>query len=133
MDRRNAMKRLGAGGVASVVAGTGLEGALLRQPVPSSQEAKVREREAERRLRRISLREYQDRVHGAWLGGIAGTLFGMPFEGKPQNVMARLDRFLSSYVYAPVDDDYYYEMVALYGFERHGIGMTVEQLGQMWK
>ena len=32
-----------------------------------------------------------------------------------------------------MDDDYYYEMVALYGFERHGIGMTVEQLGEMWK
>ncbi len=65
MDRRSAMKRLGAGGVASVVAGPGLEGALLRQAVPSSQEGKISEREAERRLRRISLREYQDRVHGA--------------------------------------------------------------------
>ncbi len=131
MNRRNAMKRLGAGGVTSIVAGAGLEGALLRQTVPSSGEAKLRERE--RLVRRISLQEYQDRVHGAWLGGIAGTLFGMPFEGKPQNVMARLDRFLHSYTYAPVDDDYYYEMVALYGFERHGISMTVEQLGEMWK
>ncbi len=134
MNRRNAMKRLGAGGVASVVARTGLEGALFSQTVPSREEAEVREPQAAGpRFRRISLREYQNRVHGAWLGGIAGTLFGMPFEGKPQNVMARLDHFLHSYTYAPVDDDYYYEMVALYGFERHGIGMSVEQLGEMWK
>jgi len=128
------MKCLGAGGAASVVAGTGLEGALFVQTAPSREQAEVREPQgAGPRFRRISSREFQDRVQGAWLGGIAGTLFGMPFEGKPQNVMARLDHFLQSYRYAPVDDDYYYEMVALYGFERHGIGMSVEQLGEMWK
>jgi hypothetical protein len=34
--------------------------------------------------------------------------------------------------YAPVDDDYYYEMVAVRAFEKYGIGLTVEQLGQQW-
>jgi len=34
--------------------------------------------------------------------------------------------------YAPVDDDYYYEMVRLRAFEKYGIGLTVEQLGQQW-
>jgi hypothetical protein len=34
--------------------------------------------------------------------------------------------------YAPVDDDYYYEMVAIRAFEKYGIGLTVEQLGQQW-
>jgi hypothetical protein len=35
--------------------------------------------------------------------------------------------------YAPVDDDYYYEMVAIRAFEKYGIGLTVEQLGQRFK
>jgi hypothetical protein len=85
------------------------------------------------RVREISLAEYKNRVYGAWLGGIVGTLFGFPFEGQAKNVVGRLDRYLRTYNCAPVDDDYYYEMVALYGFERHGIEMTVEQLGEMWK
>jgi hypothetical protein len=34
--------------------------------------------------------------------------------------------------YAPVDDDYYYEMVAIRAFEKYGIGLTVQQLGQQW-
>jgi hypothetical protein len=32
--------------------------------------------------RAIALAEYRDRVHGAWLGQIAGAVFGWPFEGK---------------------------------------------------
>ena len=34
--------------------------------------------------------------------------------------------------YAPVDDDYYYEMVALRAFEKYGIELTVQELGQQW-
>jgi hypothetical protein len=34
--------------------------------------------------------------------------------------------------YAPVDDDYYYEMVAIRAFEKYGIHLTVEQLGAQW-
>ena len=33
----------------------------------------------------------------------------------------------------PVDDDWYYEMVAVRAFERFGISMTVAQLGEQWK
>jgi hypothetical protein len=33
---------------------------------------------------------------------------------------------------APVDDDYYYEMVALRAFEKYGIKLTVQELGQQW-
>src|SRR5579863_4550111 len=43
MNRRSAMKCLGAGGAASVVAGTGLEGALFVQTAPSREQAEVRE------------------------------------------------------------------------------------------
>lgn len=82
--------------------------------------------------RRLPLAEYRDKVRGAWTGQIAGAIYGWPFEGKARS-SADLDHYLKSYTFAPVDDDYFYEMVALYGFERFGTGMTVEQLGAMWK
>ena len=34
--------------------------------------------------------------------------------------------------YARTDDDYYYEMVANSAFEKYGINLTVEQLGNQW-
>ncbi len=82
--------------------------------------------------RRISVAEYRDKVYGAWAGQIVGASYGFNFEGKTRNVI-QLDHFIDHYDKAIVDDDYYYEMVALYGFERCGLNMTVEQLGDMWK
>ncbi len=82
--------------------------------------------------RAISRETYHDKVLGAWTGQIVGAIFGWPFEGKPANVKT-VDHYLKPYSFAPVDDDYYYEMIALYGFERFGTGMTVEQLGDVWK
>ena len=81
--------------------------------------------------RRISLQDYRDKVYGAWIGQIIGASYGFNFEGKARNAID-LDHFLNHYDTAIVDDDYYYEMVALYGFERFGLNMTVEQLGNMW-
>ena len=82
--------------------------------------------------RRIKVAEYRDKVDGAWAGQIVGASYGFNFEGQVRNVI-ELDHFINHYDNAVVDDDYYYEMVALYGFERFGINMTVEQLGDMWK
>ena len=82
--------------------------------------------------RRLTLDSYRDKVYGAWIGQIIGASYGFNFEGKARNAI-ELDHFLNHYDTAIVDDDYYYEMVALYGFERHGLNMTVEQLGDMWK
>jgi hypothetical protein len=82
--------------------------------------------------RKIALSEYRDKVYGAWIGQIIGASYGFNFEGKARNVI-QLDHYLNHYEAALVDDDYYYEMVALYGFERYGLGMSVAQLGEMWK
>ena len=90
--------------------------------------------------RTIALDAYRDKVYGAWIGQITGATFGFTFEGTVRNVV-QLDHYYGNHFsygpshvsYALVDDDYYYEMVALYGFERFGVGMTVEQLGEMWK
>src|SRR5258706_6270607 len=82
--------------------------------------------------RRMSVAEYRDKVYGAWAGQIVGASYGFAFEGKARNTI-ELNHYIDRYEAALVDDDYDYEMVALYGFERLGIDMTVEQLGEMWK
>lgn len=136
MNRRRFINYLGTGGLASCASAVDATahgdkpirreaGMNFGAPVPAMAEGA--------RVRRISLQDYRQRVYGAWAGSIVGTIFGFPFEGQRANVNEHLDHFLDSYTCAPVDDDYYYEMVALYGFERHGVGMTVEQLGEMWK
>ncbi len=87
---------------------------------------------------RLSKAEYRDRVEAAWLGQVVGMLVGFPFEHEAASVVRvegitkRHEGTPVRWDAAPVDDDWYYEMVALNGFEKHGIGMTVEQLGEQW-
>lgn len=76
--------------------------------------------------------DYEDRVRAAWYGQIAGTLMGFQFEHKAAAV-APVTRIPERYKFTPVDDDWYYEMVAVRAFEKHGIQMTAEQLGEQWK
>jgi ADP-ribosylglycohydrolase len=75
--------------------------------------------------------DYEDRVHAAWLGQIIGVLVTLPYEHNVSSVLP-LTAFPKPYTSAIVDDDWYYEMVAVRGFEAHGPGMTVDQLGQLW-
>lgn len=128
MNRRNFINYLGAGGIASMTASASAR-AIIGDP---GAEPERTSRPGMAGHRRISLAGYQSRVYGAWLGKIVGAIFGWPFEGQKKNVVPDLARYLRPYTYAPVDDDYFYEMVAMYGFERHGIRMTVEQLGETW-
>lgn len=83
---------------------------------------------------RLSVADYEDRVRGAWLGQIIGALIGFQFEGMvASSPLVWVDRFPKPYQSAPVDDDYYYELVALRAFEKYGIDMTLDQLGEQWK
>jgi hypothetical protein len=75
--------------------------------------------------------EYLDRVHAIWLAQMIGQRTGGRFEHKPASVLP-VTPMSKVPGYAPVDDDYYYEMVALRAFEKYGIGLTVQQLGQQW-
>ncbi len=91
----------------------------------------------------MSVAEYQNRVHGAWLGQIIGTLLGFRYEGQvsssPQVLVdafteeggARVREVMEK-KHGVVDDDWYYELVALRAFEKYGIDMTLDQLGEQW-
>jgi len=80
----------------------------------------------------MSAAEYEDRVRASWYGQIAATLMGFAFEHRAA-ATAMVDKIPDRFTVMPVDDDWYYEMVAVRAFERFGINMTAAQLGEQWK
>jgi ADP-ribosylglycohydrolase len=79
----------------------------------------------------LSHSEYFDRVQAIWMAQMIGQYTGVLFEHRTASALPQTPiRHMPGY--APVDDDYYYEMVAIRAFEKYGIGLTVEQLGQQW-
>lgn len=79
----------------------------------------------------ISRAKYLDRVRAIWTGQMIGQWTGELFEHKVASSLNNTPLYRSK-GYAPVDDDYYYEMVAIRAFEKYGIHLTVEQLGSQW-
>lgn len=79
----------------------------------------------------LSIEEYTDKVHAIWLGQMLGAIMGWPFEHKQASTLW-IDTLSSKYHSVPVDDDWYYEMVALRAFEKYGINMSAEDLGKQW-
>jgi hypothetical protein len=79
---------------------------------------------------------YADRIHAAWMGQVLGMLLGYPFEHR-QGAVVEVNRLPETFRgrrldFVPIDDDWYYEIVALRAFEKYGIGLTAGQLGRQW-
>lgn len=79
----------------------------------------------------LSRADYLDRVQAIWTAQMIAQFTGLRFEHQvasavPVTPMSHMPG------YAPVDDDYYYEMVAVRAFEKYGPGLTVAQLGEQW-
>jgi hypothetical protein len=83
-------------------------------------------------LLRISRAEYTDRVHAVWCSQMIAVMLAWPFEHQTAAAVW-IDQFPKEYTVTPVDDDWYYEMCAVRGFEKYGVHMTVEQLGEQWR
>ncbi len=81
---------------------------------------------------KMSRAEYIDRVHAIWIAQMAGVNMGYPFEHKTASTqwISELPKPPKLYT---VDDDWYYELAAIRAFEKYGIDLTVQQLGQQWK
>ena len=73
---------------------------------------------------RLTTADYQDRVQAAWAAEIMAVLLAWPHEHKISS-RGWLSEYPKTYKAAPVDDDWYYEMVALRGFEKYGLQMTL--------
>ena len=79
----------------------------------------------------MSVKEYTDKTHAIWLAQMLGAMMGWPFEHKPASTQW-IESLPQKYHSVPVDDDWYYEMVAIRAFEKYGINMSVEDLGKQW-
>ena len=79
----------------------------------------------------LSHAEYLDRVQAIWTAQMVAQLTGLRFEHQTASVLKETP-LSHPPGHAPVDDDYYYEMVAIRAFEKYGIGLTVQQLGRQW-
>jgi hypothetical protein len=79
----------------------------------------------------LTTRDYQDRVHAIWIGQMAAATMAFQFE---HNTASRqwITDYPSPMKFATADDDWYYEMAAIRGFEKYGINMSVQQLGKQW-
>lgn len=81
---------------------------------------------------KLSIGDYEDRVQAVWVAQMAAAIMGFQFEHNTASV-EWVDQFPEPLSSAPVDDDWYYEMAAIRAFEKYGIDLTVQQLGQQWK
>jgi len=79
----------------------------------------------------LSRAEYLDRVQAIWTAQMIAQMTGVRFEHQQASTLPETP-MTHPPGYAPVDDDYYYEMVAVRAFEKYGLGLTVEQLGRQW-
>jgi hypothetical protein len=79
----------------------------------------------------LSRSQYLDRAKAIWIGQMIGQWTGLQFEHKVASVLETTP-FRPLPGHAPIDDDYYYEMVAIRAFEKYGISLSVEELGQQW-
>lgn len=79
----------------------------------------------------MSHAEYLDRVQAVWTAQMIAQRTGGRFEHQTASTLP-ITPLSHLPGYAPVDDDYYYEMVAVRAFEKYGIALTVQQLGQQW-
>src|SRR5882757_5898144 len=79
----------------------------------------------------MSQSEYLDRVNAIWMGQMIGQLTGLRFEHRTASVLSNTP-WVHGKGFAETDDDYYYEMVAVRAFEKYGINLTTEQLGDQW-
>jgi hypothetical protein len=111
--------------ILSAVAGSQVErkGVVSGEEAPSTATAPVLS---------LSRADYEDRVQAIWVSQIVAVILGWPFEHQTASTQW-IDQFATPYAVAPIDDDWYYEMCAVRGFEKYGIHMTAAQLGEQWK
>ncbi len=89
-------------------------------------------------VNRLPRAEYLDKIRAVWHAQIISVNMGWQFEHKQasvkwvENYPARQLEDLQKNGAAPLDDDWYYEMAALRAFQKHGIDLSVQELGRQW-
>jgi hypothetical protein len=84
-------------------------------------------------VRRISLKEYRDKMKGGWVGQMAGVTWGAPTEFKFKDQIIPVEKIP---VWRPAmindafnQDDLYVEMTFLRTLEQYGLNVSIRQAG----
>lgn len=104
---------------------------LLATSLFAQQQKSFAKKEAQPSTFKLSQADYKDRVHAIWASQIISFIMAIKFENN-EKAVKWVDKMPKPIEYAPVDDDYYYEMITIKAFEKYGANMTVEQLGDQW-
>ena len=88
-------------------------------------------------MKKITVKNYYNRVYGSWLGRVVGDFVGAPVEFRPVIDM-RTKYGEITYYPEPIDldyvnDDEMYEICALIALEKNGINLTSQDIAQEWK
>ncbi|HOW71844.1 MAG TPA: ADP-ribosylglycohydrolase family protein [Phycisphaerae bacterium] len=83
--------------------------------------------------RRLSVKEYRDKMKGGWIGQIAGVCWGAPTEFKftdkiiPEEAMPKWTPDMINNAFG--QDDLYVEMTFLRSMEQYGLDVSIRQAG----
>jgi hypothetical protein len=83
-------------------------------------------------VRRISVKDYRDKMKGGWIGQMVGVSWGAPTEGRFRQIMpaAKMPPFRDTLVNEAFgQDDLYVEMTFLRSLEEHGFDVSPRQAG----
>ena len=87
-------------------------------------------------MKEITSDDYYNRVHGSWIGRVAGDFVGAPVEFVPYSIIKEKYGNITDYPEPinldEVNDDEMYEICALVALEKHGINLTAKDIAQEW-
>jgi ADP-ribosylglycohydrolase len=87
-------------------------------------------------MKEITSDDYYNRVHGSWIGRVAGDFVGAPVEFVPYSIIKERYGNITDYPEPinldEVNDDEMYEICALVALEKHGINLTAKDIAQEW-
>ena len=85
--------------------------------------------------------EYYEKVHGGWIGRVAGSHLGAPLEFRPYSYIQRrycksgksdIASFVKRVDPNDVNDDEIYQIAGLLAVEQHGAGVTAKDIATEW-
>jgi len=83
-------------------------------------------------VRRLSVKEYRDKMKAGWIGQIIGVSWGAPTEGRFHTIMPleKMPPFSEKLINDGFNqDDLYVEMTFLRSMEQHGFDVSIRQAG----
>jgi len=88
-------------------------------------------------MKELTFEEYYNKVHGSWLGRVAGDFVGAPLELRPIKTIQRRYGDIKDYPKKIdlnyVNDDEMYEIIALIALEKYGIELDAKNIAEEWQ